>query len=718
MIGEGLLHSFSQVFFSKSRVLAGLLILVSFFDLNAGCSALLAVLIGQVTAILFNFNRELVRDGTYTYNEVLVGLALGVFYDFSLPYLVLLVITAMLTFFLTLWFASALGKKNLPFLSIPFLVAIWIVILGAGNFTSLVLKEKETISLAVYFPELFSGTTSTLQSLPGANAILLYLRSLGAILFQYNDLAGVIVAIAILISSRISFVLSIYGFLIGYLFYARLEGDFTPLVYSYIGFNFVLTAMALGGFFTVASRRSFLLLAFTIPVSALLISALHTLFTPYQLPLYSLPFNIVVWLFLGAMFLRSKTSGLELVTAQTFSPEENHYRHFNNKERFRAETHIHIALPVMGNWTVSQGHGGNITHKEDWQYAWDFDIRDDMGNTYRAPGLTNADFYCFDVPVVAPATGWVVKVQDGIDDNDPGEVNVQENWGNTVVIKHADHLYSKLSHFRKDSIKVKEGDYVRKGDVLGNCGSSGRSPEPHLHFQIQATPFIGSATMRYPIGYYLTVKDDAYTFHAFDIPAEGETVSNVHTTPLLADAFGLVPGKKLTFETEENGTTKTVTWEVFTNALNQTYLYCTSSGATAYFINNGTLFFFTAYYGKKDTLLHQFYLGAHKVLLGYYPGAEVTDRLMTDAFFAAPVRILQDFTAPFFHFIGASYTSRQEEADTRHHPKKLVIESQCQGEMGNRVYGTMTTRITLENHRIQQIEFIRNSRKTIAQCID
>ncbi|WP_208006756.1 M23 family metallopeptidase [Aeromicrobium phragmitis] len=40
-----------------------------------------------------------------------------------------------------------------------------------------------------------------------------------------------------------------------------------------------------------------------------------------------------------------------------------------------------------------------------------------------------------------------------------------------------------LCHLRRGSIQVHEGQQVRAGDVLGACGNSGNSTEPHLHVQ-------------------------------------------------------------------------------------------------------------------------------------------------------------------------------------------------------------------------------------------
>lgn len=707
--GNGFLNSYSQIFFSNDKVFALLLILISFFDLGAGLSGVLSILTCQITAYLFNFNQAYIKDGSYTYNALMVGIALGIFYDFNGSFLILLIIVSILTLFLTIWFAVGLAKKGLPFLSIPFLLGIWIVILGASNFSALNLHEKEVLSLAKWFPHLFTSVSNTIGSLPLGDVFHLYFRSLGAIFFQYNDLAGLIIAIGILYYSRIAFGLSIFGFIIGYGFYTFFGGDFSQLIYSYIGFNFILTAIALGGFFIVPSKKSYLMLLFTIPVIALLISALHTLFAYFNLPLYSLPFNIVTLLFLATMATRHKASGITVVALQQFSPEKNHYKHINTLSRFKGNTYFHISLPIMGNWQISQGNVGSITHKGDWRHALDFDVVDEQGNTYQNPGIDVKDYYCYDLPVIAPSDGYVVEILDDIDDNKIGEVNLKENWGNTIVIKHGEHFYSQLSHIHKNSFTVKVGDFVKKGHIIASCGSSGRSPEPHLHFQMQATPYIGSKTLQYPISYYLVKTANDYQFHSFNTPKENELVSNVKTTKLLTAAFAFVPGKTIVFNYEN----KKYKWEIFTNAFNQTYIYCHKTKSTAYFVNDGTVFYFTDFFGKKGSLLHHFYYGAQKVLLAYYKNIKLNDQLMIDGFFNKFITGLHDFTAPFFHYCKVSYAFTFDTCNDEHQPTAITFSTKCVGTIGKKEYKTNQYNFVIEEGKIKSFQINKNQ---IATC--
>ncbi|MBK8507042.1 MAG: M23 family metallopeptidase [Saprospiraceae bacterium] len=130
--------------------------------------------------------------------------------------------------------------------------------------------------------------------------------------------------------------------------------------------------------------------------------------------------------------------------------------------------------------------------------------------------------------MLCPAHAVVEEVILYVEDNPVGAYNTRQNWGNTIVLKHAEGLYTKLSHLRKGSIKVVKGEYVKKGMLLAACGNSGRSPEPHLHFQVQTTPYIGSRTLAYPFAsYILHDTTDKHLPETFTTPREEAVVSNI-----------------------------------------------------------------------------------------------------------------------------------------------------------------------------------------------
>ncbi len=157
-----------------------------------------------------------------------------------------------------------------------------------------------------------------------------------------------------------------------------------------------------------------------------------------------------------------------------------------------------LKLPFKGEWTVFWGgdtkelnyHVISVAQKN----AFDIVVRDEKGNSYKTDGKTNEDYYAFGKELIAPSDGEIVLVVDGVKDNKPGELNPIYVPGNTVIIKTANNEYLFFAHFKQHSIKVKQGDKVKQGQLLGLCGNSGNSSEPHLHFHIQNVEDMNIAT--------------------------------------------------------------------------------------------------------------------------------------------------------------------------------------------------------------------------------
>lgn len=148
-----------------------------------------------------------------------------------------------------------------------------------------------------------------------------------------------------------------------------------------------------------------------------------------------------------------------------------------------------LILPFKGKWNVGWG-GDTVDLNYHVEYraqenAFDFLIRDNEGKSYKTNGRTNQDYYAFGKEIIAPCDAEVVLAVDGIEDNKPGELNPIYTPGNSVILKTENGEYLIFSHFKQHSVKVKEGQKVKKGELLGLCGNSGNSSEPHLHFHIQ-----------------------------------------------------------------------------------------------------------------------------------------------------------------------------------------------------------------------------------------
>ena len=150
-----------------------------------------------------------------------------------------------------------------------------------------------------------------------------------------------------------------------------------------------------------------------------------------------------------------------------------------------------LRLPFEGTWNVLWGgrtwednHHASVS---DQRFALDLLIWRGA-NTFEGDGTRNEQYFCWGKPVVAPAEGRVVIVEEGVYDNAPGQVNLTRLYGNHVVIEHGNGEYSLLAHLMRGSIAVKQGERVRAGQLLGKAGNSGVSTEPHLHYQLMDAP--------------------------------------------------------------------------------------------------------------------------------------------------------------------------------------------------------------------------------------
>jgi murein DD-endopeptidase MepM/ murein hydrolase activator NlpD len=170
-------------------------------------------------------------------------------------------------------------------------------------------------------------------------------------------------------------------------------------------------------------------------------------------------------------------------------------------------------LPLAGTSYV--GAAPNLESHHRWaaneEFAVDLAILGGDGQTHKGEGRRLADYYGYGREVLAVADGVVVEATgDGAEADDrlrqPGESEedyekrtmVEQNkllaksykapLGNYVILRHAGGEFSHYAHLKQGSVRVKAGDAVTRGQVLGQLGHTGNSTEPHLHFQLTDGP--------------------------------------------------------------------------------------------------------------------------------------------------------------------------------------------------------------------------------------
>lgn len=598
---ESIIHSYSSIFFSQNKVLGITLLLMSFLNPSAGLYGLFSATFVNCIGCILHLDEYKIKTGYYGFNAVLAGIAIGVCFQISTFSLFVLFASSLLIIQLCIMAEGILQKYYLPILSVPFLITLWGVILSS----------QQTDDPTGFGIIVSNNTISFLSNLEIHLPVVVeeYCRSLSYVVFQNNILTGILISIALLIYSRSAFLYGAINYAFAYLVYYQIEGESFNLPFYQYGFNFIFTGIAVGCYYVIPSVKSLIWTLLLVPVQFLLIFASSRLLTYFFLPTYSLAFCVtsILYLYMLKSHINKRNPEVSLYIETT--PEKNIYNNYVNKQRLKSWSYKAIQLPFMGQWKVSQGHNGSYTHKGEWKHAWDFNITDDKDKQFEGNGFTLTDYYCYGKPVTAPATGTIVAYENTINDNEPGADNLQQNWGNYVIIKHDELLYSVICHLKKGSIHCNIGQTVEAGERIALCGNSGHSPYPHLHFQLQKSPLIGAQTLFYPLAQYQTMGNEASHIITSGIPAENDYVCNIANDETLSYAYRLKKYKTIKVSTDE----EVEEWELKTDAY-LSYLE-DKKGNKAWYTYEGDLFYFVRYEGEKMSLLHHFFLSNYKVSL-------------------------------------------------------------------------------------------------------
>ena len=198
------------------------------------------------------------------------------------------------------------------------------------------------------------------------------------------------------------------------------------------------------------------------------------------------------------------------------------------------------ALRVLGpplegdNWTADDGPSndednhhrrgiflvnGRVTISRRYAIDW---LKERNGKSYSGDSRDRR----FPVPygnpaVLAVADGRVIAARDGAPENVPGHnadfhpavpLTMENDGGNMIALDLGGGRYAWYFHLQPGSVKVKRGDVVHGGQVLGLVGASGDAREPHLHFELTTSPtFLAGEGLPYLIDRYSIISGATVT---------------------------------------------------------------------------------------------------------------------------------------------------------------------------------------------------------------
>lgn len=166
---------------------------------------------------------------------------------------------------------------------------------------------------------------------------------------------------------------------------------------------------------------------------------------------------------------------------------------------------VEVEPPLRGDgWVVGNGccsppnaHRGATLSIDGTVYvperfAIDFVQIDRQNRLFTGPGDRNESYPYFGDEIYSATAGTVVRVQDGLPEQTPGTLpegqTVQTAGGNYVVVDMGRGRYAFYAHMQPGSLRVKRGDRVKPGDVLGLLGNTGNTDAAHLHFHVMDSP--------------------------------------------------------------------------------------------------------------------------------------------------------------------------------------------------------------------------------------
>lgn len=177
-----------------------------------------------------------------------------------------------------------------------------------------------------------------------------------------------------------------------------------------------------------------------------------------------------------------------------------------------------IGSPVSGRWLAMNSPTSRVPSHgvHAWSQTYACDLVAEPEGSPRPPqgwwplARRPEEFPAFGLPIVSPVDGTVVRAVDRMRDHwsrtSPPAIlwfvleGVRELLGpagvlgNHVAIRTDRGHTVLMAHLRRRSLKVGTGDRVERGDLVGECGNSGNTTEPHLHIQVmdRESPWIAA----------------------------------------------------------------------------------------------------------------------------------------------------------------------------------------------------------------------------------
>ena len=569
---------YSALLFLNNQYAGLALLLITFLNPSVAISGVIAVVVTIAFAEFVEFKEAYLAQGFYIYNSLLTGMGIGFIFVPSLMSIALIAISAIFTFMLSFMFNRLMGVYKIPILSLPFSIVTMFIYLASLKYSGLLSSLVNNATMYdITLPLIISG----------------FFKSFGTIFFLPTNIAGIAISLLVLYFSRITLIMAIVGYYFGIFIHSYLIGSFVQAQYDPYAFNYILVAIALCGVFLLPTVKNFVLALVGVAISVVLTDAIGVLFNYYAIPVFTLPFNITVIVFIFILsIIGYKEFNLEIKA----TPEASLSNYLSKNFRF-GKFIPKITLPFAGKWSVYQAFDDEWTHQGEFKYAYDF-VKEKEGKTYSNEGLYVKDYFAFGESILSPVSGYVIDVRHDLVDNAIGEVDRVNNWGNYIIIKSDFGFFVEISHLMQYSVSVNVGDYLQSGSIIAKCGNSGYSPEPHIHIQVQEFGVIGSYTKEFEFIEYMRENE----LLLYQVPLKKQEVEAVINDRSISSRFIYILDDLFKYEVlKDRVKIDEVEFIVKMNELGEFYLEDVSKNKL-FFYNDTKQFYFYNYIGIESHL--------------------------------------------------------------------------------------------------------------------
>jgi len=292
------LRGIGQVMF-QDNPLSGLLFFVAigWGSFAAGVpqvaiGGLVGVLVATLTAQWLRVEQAALHAGLYGFNAYLIGLALPTFMAATPALWVYVVFGSAVSVVATLAMTNVFKTWNVSALTAPFVLVTWLLLLATNAFSGL---QGSALPPSGEIVPIDPAAADPLRVVDFVSGIL---TSISQVFLKGSGVAAVLLLAGLAANSRAAAVFALVGAVVAVITAHLLGAESQLVTAGLLGFNPVLTAIALGAVFYRPSVR---VVAYTLVATVLSVIVQGTMIaalTPFGIPTLTAAFVLVTWLFL------------------------------------------------------------------------------------------------------------------------------------------------------------------------------------------------------------------------------------------------------------------------------------------------------------------------------------------------------------------------------------------------------------------------------------